>query len=325
MAKAEVNRRINSIADQGRNPVPQKIRFTTWTLKYNQMLWLTVDSLEEHWERARVEAEWDASSGSIQVATTNVSALSFSFAPGLYPLDTTRAPKVLLDGQKLEGAKPLSDRSWTSHFQKKSGAWLAITPVDLQQEPLRKRHDLQGPIDDAFMDSFIMVRPTGSALNEKVGAWAAAELAHATNHWRQQFRGEPRVKDDAEISAEEIDSSNLVLWGDPASNKLLRQIANKLPIHWNESEINLGKKTFSSTHHVPVLIYPNPLNPRRYIVLNSGFTFREYDYLNNARQTPKLPDYAIIDVDVPVSSRAPGAVTSAGFFTEQWELRDSAN
>jgi hypothetical protein len=25
-----------------------------------------------------------------------------------------------------------------------------------------------------------------------------------------------------------------------------------------------------------VLIYPNPLNPKRYIMINSGFTFREY-------------------------------------------------
>ena len=69
---------------------------------------------------------------------------------------------------------------------------------------------------------------------------------------------------------------------------------------------------------MPVLIYPNPLNPKRYVVLNSGFTFREYDYLNNARQVPKLPDFAVIDVNVPVSSRTPGGFVTAGFFTEDW-------
>src|SRR5207248_6375605 len=37
-SKIEVNRRIDSIAEHGRNPIPQKIHFTTWTLKYNQML-----------------------------------------------------------------------------------------------------------------------------------------------------------------------------------------------------------------------------------------------------------------------------------------------
>ena len=56
------------------------------------------------------------------------------------------------------------------------------------------------------------------------------------------------------------------------------------------------------------------------MVLNSGFTFREYDYLNNARQVPKLPDFAVIDLNVPVSSRAPGGVVEAGFFSERWEL-----
>jgi hypothetical protein len=70
----------------------------------------------------------------------------------------------------------------------------------------------------------------------------------------------------------------------------------------------------------PVLIYPNPLNPKHYIVINSGFTYREYDYLNNARQTPKLPDWAIVDVDTPPNSRFPGKVVDANFFGEKWEL-----
>ena len=320
-AKAEINRRIDSIAAQGRNPVPRKIRFTTWTLRYNQMLWLTVDGLEQHWERARVEAQWDARANSITGTSSNVSALTFSFAPGLYPLDNARAPRVSLDGQMLDGPRPLSDRSWTAHFQKDGSQWKAITGADDQ---LRKRHGLQGPIDDAFMESFLMVRPTGKPLNDKIAAWAAAELAHATNHWRQQFRGELRVQADTEVSPEEIANNNLVLWGDPGSNKILGQIADKLPIRWDESGVTLGKNPFAAANHVPVLIYPNPLNPKHYVVLNSGFTFREYDYLNNARQTPKLPDYAIIDINIPVSARGPGAVVAAGFFDERWELPNSA-
>ena len=77
----------------------------------------------------------------------------------------------------------------------------------------------------------------------------------------------------------------------------------------------------SAGQHALVLIYPNPLNPRRYVVLNSGFTFREYDYLNNARQVPKLPDWAVIDVRTPPGPRRPGAVVAADFFGEDWGLR----
>jgi hypothetical protein len=84
--------------------------------------------------------------------------------------------------------------------------------------------------------------------------------------------------------------------------------------------VHVGTVTFPSSRHVPVFIYPNPLNPKRYVILNSGFTFREYDYLNNARQVPKLPDFAIVDVGVLMSSRAPGGIVAAGFFGERWEL-----
>jgi hypothetical protein len=85
--------------------------------------------------------------------------------------------------------------------------------------------------------------------------------------------------------------------------------------------LKVGGRDFSAAEHVPVMIYPNPLNPERYVVLNSGFTYREYDYLNNARQVPKLPDWAVVDVRTPASSRFPGKVVDAGFFDEGWAFK----
>jgi hypothetical protein len=67
------------------------------------------------------------------------------------------------------------------------------------------------------------------------------------------------------------------------------------------------------------MIFPNPLNPYRYVVLSSGFTFREAAYLNNAMQTPKLPDWAIVDVTTPPNGLFPGKIEDAGFFGEKWE------
>lgn len=321
-SKIEINRRIDSIVEKGRNPAPKKIRFTTWTLSYNQMYWVTVDGLEEHWERARVDAEMNDQNNTVEATTKNISALTFLMPAGLCPLDNTRKPTVVLDGQKLEAPRALSDRSWTAHFRKTGSKWTVVQSSTADNE-LRKRHGLQGPIDDAFMDSFVMVRPTGQPLNAKVGAWAAAEQAHAIEHWRRQFRGDARVKNDTEISDDDIAKNNLILWGDPQSNQLLAKIAAKLPIRWDGQGVRAGESNFSSDHNVPVMIYPNPLNPKRYVVLNSGFTFREYDYLNNARQVPKLPDYAIVDIDTPVSSRAPGGIVTAGFFDEKWKWKSA--
>jgi pimeloyl-ACP methyl ester carboxylesterase len=322
-AKAEVSRRIDLIADHGRDPMPAHLKFVTWTLKYNRMRWLTLDGLERHWEQAQVDAVMDAAKSEVQITTANVTALTLSFEPGSCPFDPIRTPHISIDAQTLSAAAPLSDKSWEAHFLKLNGKWEGVAPM--MDGTLHKRHDLQGPIDDAFMNSFVMVKPTGTPMNEKTGAWAQREMKHAVDAWRAQFRGEARVKDDASIDNQDFADGNLILWGDPSSNAVLKRIAEKLPIRWDAGAIHVGEKTYPAGTDVPVMIYPNPLNPSHYVVLNSGFTFREMDYLNNARQTPKLPDWAIVDTSVPPSPIAPGKIVDAGFFGERWELLTSSH
>ncbi|MDB5302231.1 MAG: alpha/beta hydrolase: peptidase or carbohydrate esterase [Phycisphaerales bacterium] len=332
-AKEEINHRLDAIALRGRNPLPTRVKFATYSLRYNTMDWITIDALEHHWEKAEVDAEI-VNSNEVRITTKNVVALTISMPPGLCPFDLTNKPNVLIDGMKRDvEQRPLSDRSWTAHFFLQPASWqLKRDPeapvfgsglpggwARFMNNGLKKVHGLQGPIDDAFMDSFIMVTPTGQPLNEQTGTWVKAEEAHAIEHWRRQFRGEARVKDDAAISDADIANSNLVLWGDPSSNKVLAKIADKLPIKWDGQTVIVGGKSYSAAKHVPVMIYPNPLNPKRYVVLNSGFTFREYDYENNARQTPKLPDWAVVDLEVPASGNSPGGIVGAGFFGEKWE------
>jgi hypothetical protein len=314
-AKAELDKRLDEIIARGRNNTPAKIRFTIWMLRYNRMFWVTVDAMGRQWERARVEAETDGK-GTIQVTTQNVTGLTLDFEPECWPAGGINA--VVLDGAKFDRLPaPTKRGAWLIRFTKAGDAWQIVSVDD---GLLKKRHGLSGPIDDAFMDSFIIVKPTGTPLNEKVGAWEASECQHAIDHWRKQFRGEARVKDDGEVTQADFENSNVVLFGDPSSNKVIAQIAGKLPIQWTDKSIAVGSQSYPADHHALVMIYANPLNPKRYVVLNSGFTFREYDYLNNARQVPKLPDYAVIDVSVPISSRAPGGVADAGFFGEKWEL-----
>jgi hypothetical protein len=317
-AREEVNRRIDSIMAVGRNPVPATVKFTTWTLRYNEMLWVRVNGLGQHWERARVEAVM-GDPKMVTIATENVTGLSLIVPPGLSPLNPTLKVLFKIDGQQLDVPSALSDRSWTLHLRKADGKWTVVESPD--EVGLAKKHGLSGPIDDAFMDSFLMVKPTGKPLNDKVGQWAATEMKHAIDHWRKQFRGDAPIKDDNGLTEADIANNNLVLWGDPMSNAVLAKIAEKLPIRWTAEGVKVGDKSFDAAHHVPVMIYPNPLNPKKYVVLNSGFTFREYDYLNNARQVAKLPDWAVIDIGQPVTSRLPGGVVAASFFGEKWELR----
>ena len=243
---------------------------------------------------------------------------------------TTLAITAPVKSLTVDGEEVTLDQANLFSFEKDAqGKWKQRTDAILAG----KRHGLQGPIDDAFFDSFINVKPTGTPLNEKTGAWVRNEMNHAVDQWRKQFRGDAVVKDDKSITDDDIKNSNLVLWGDSRSNAVLAKLTAKLPVKWlatpavrngqtvYDSKLILGDKEYVGETHVPVLIFPNPLNPNRYVVLNSGFTFREYDQLNNARQVPKLPDYAIIDITTPPNSRYPGKVVRAGFFGEKWEFQ----
>ncbi len=317
-SKLEISRKLDAIAERGRDPNARKVRFTTWTLAYNRMKWVVIDALAEHWARARLNAEVQGDN-TVAVETANVTAFTLDMAPGSCPLDVARKPLVTIDGQKVSAGAPMSDRSWTVHFRKRGTQW---TEADSDSAAgLHKRHGLQGPVDDAFMSSFVFVSPTGQALAPGVSKWVADQEKRAITEWRRQFRGDAQVRSDQDISDADIASSNLILWGDPSSNRVLARIADQLPVKWTAAGLVLGATRYPSETHAPILIYPNPLNPKKYVVLNSGFTFREYDYLNNARQTPKLPDYAVVDTTTPPNERYPGKIVSAGFFDEDWKLR----
>ncbi len=312
-SKIEIEAKLSAAAALGRQAYPSELVFTTFTLQYNRLKWLEVDGLEQHWERARVEARLDKG---VHLTTSNVTALTLRFGPGGAPFLPGRQVAIHLNGQTLQAPGPASDRSWLVHFRRTGNQW-ALTSYP-RPTGLAKVPGLQGPVDHAFLDRFIIVRPTGKPQRPETAAWVNSEMERAIREWRKQFRGEPIVKDDSAITPEDIATSNLILWGDPGSNSVFARLGNRLPLQWTTTGLTFNGQNYGATH-VPILIYPNPLNPARYVVLNSGFTFRDFDYLNNARQTPKLPDWAIIDTTTPPGPRYPGRIAAAGFFNEQWQ------
>ena len=276
---------------------------------------MQIDALDRHWEKSTVTASLH-DDGPITVTSQKVSAFTLKFPPG-----TARPgppPTVVIDGQKAGALTLGSDFSWSGSFHREKSGWVSGPQPGGEA---RKRHGLQGPIDDAFMSAFLVVTPSATSRNARFDTWSRAEMERSLREWRRHFRGDARVKNDTEVTDADIAAYNLVLWGDPTSNVVLARIADKLPMGWNADKITVGKTSYASEGHALIAIYPNPLNPARYVVLNSGFTYREYDYLNNARQTPKLPDWAVVDLSVGPDSRHPGRIENADFFGEHWELR----
>jgi hypothetical protein len=251
---------LDAAVAQGRR-APDRIHFVTYTTRYNRCFWLTVDALDQHYERAEVDGSPD------NLTTRNVAALS---------LDREGNPTI-------DGQKPGRGRS----FLKEDGKW-RVGSI----KGLHKHHGLQGPIDDAFMDSFTTI--------------GAPERVRSD--WDKWMRGT------LPESPEPVKGKNLVLFGDSETNPIIRKINSKLPVRWEGKQIVAGGQSFPARDHTLALIYPNPLDPEHYVVLNSGLTFGEKEFKGtNALLFPRLGDYAVI-------RKSDGVVVLAGFFDEQWRL-----
>jgi hypothetical protein len=271
---------------------PARLRFVTYTTRYDRCYWLTVEGLEKTYERAAIDATRAADGKLFTVSTKNVSALKFA-GSGAF----------VIDGQRV------ASDSADPEFEKKDGKWKLAG----YQAGLRKTHGLQGPIDDAFTGPFLCVRPTGDVWNPAAQEYSRKTLDRLTTDFAKWMRGDPRVKDDRDVSPSDIGSFNLILFGDPGSNGLIAKIAAKLPIRWTKTEITINGQKFSASDHIPALIYPNPLNPKRYVVLNSGHTFGEKEFRGtNALLFPRLGDYAVVGID--------GSIAISGLFGENWRF-----
>lgn len=310
-AKAEVARQVDEWMTTPTDPNPRRIEFKTFTTQYpshGRMGWFQLVSLLKQWDPSHVRAELDDNS-SVRIHVSNVRAFQLfrpeGFSSGPWKLD--------INGQSLVVEPKSKDSLPPSVTLELQGSkWKSVRSL-----PTRlKRPGSQGPIDDAFTSRFLVVRPTGKFWRPELAAWTEQSLEEFLKDWRGQFRGEPRVKRDSEVTETDIQECNLILWGDPSSNRCIADLMKDVPIGWGRRRIYAGKIEVPSAGHLVSFIYPNPRNPNRYVVVNSGHTFARWNG-TNARQTPWLPDWAVREL---TPSTTPRGIIAAGFFDEDWQM-----
>ena len=294
------------------NPArPDHVEIQTPTLRYAKQHWLQLTGLKKHWEDSRASAQWDEGKKTITVATKNVVSLEIT-EPGGADLSSFA---IEINGKTLRAGKPGFSVSSLGLIRDAEGNWGWGEP-DIH----RKHPGLQGPIDDAFLSRFIVVGPDNDPANPKVARWVNFELNHFRKRWRELLRGKLPEESAGKLDSDDMDKANLILWGDPDSNPMIAEIADRLPVtNWTKSHFTFRGKTYNAVDHVPLFVFPNPVNPERYIVINSGHTFREDHDRTNSLQNPKFGDWAIIDLNQLPNGSTPGKVVAAGVFDENWK------
>ena len=300
-------------ATKGRAVYPKQISFVTYTLKYPRCDWITVTGLEKHYEKAMVNAEQTAKG--YRITTTNVRSLRVDL-PFLSAEGKTYS--VVMNGQEIEAESKFQSpayqfRSPSFHLIHKAGKWNTARELEA---PITKVGGLQGPIDDAFASGFTCVIGSGETFHPSTQKFVDAKLKAFEYDWAKHWRGKLPTIGDYAVTPNEINDKHLILFGDPQSNLTLAQMMPKLPLKWTKDEIEFAGQKFKTSEHVPVLIFSNPLNPRKYVVLNTGHTFPSEDYTKtNALLFPRLGDYAILRL-TPNGHE----VAVAGLFDEFWRV-----
>ncbi len=303
---------------KGHTQYPNRVHFVTYTLKYHHCDWVDILNLERHYERALVDAE--KTEDGFKVTTANVRSLRLGTPKGLLH-DMT----VVIDKQQVT-ARPWGNKGgpYAVYLQKRGGKWYPVLPERLDEQQLLrpwKAPNMSGPIDDAFTDAFLCVRGTGKPWHAATERYAKDNLQRFHNEWGKYWRGELPVKNDTEVTREDIQKKHLILFGDPSSNSLIGHALDGLPLTWTKEHIVFAGQKVKAAEHVPVLIYPNPLNHKRYLVLNSGHTFHAADYQGtNALLYPRLGDYALLRLAPTKTDALAVETVTAGLFDDDWRI-----
>jgi dienelactone hydrolase len=230
----------------GRSAYPgtRKIKFTTHTLKYNTCDWMTIEEMIVPYRETLVEANVDDKDGVLKVESKNVAVLQ---------LARDLADTVEIDGDTLPLASAADGLLGGVYYELTGAHWNVMSYNASLAFPknadMRKRHNLQGPIDDAFMQPFVCVRGTGTPWSDAHAAWAKWTLDRFAAEFDKYLRGKLQIVSDTDVTAEMMQEKNLILFGDPGSNAVLAKIAARLPVRWTKESIDVkGEKYDPATH-----------------------------------------------------------------------------
>ncbi|MCZ2344149.1 MAG: hypothetical protein LC104_20495 [Bacteroidales bacterium] len=293
-------------------PKDRRVRFVTYTPRYGHAGWATIHALDKQYEKAVLDGTWDKSG--MQIRTSNIRALGITTDA----VEMGGIASLTVDGQSVSVPKVGSSSNAKPFILMKDtkGKWHASPPGERSEHLLKwsdTQGQLQGPIDDAFGAEFRVLGPSRAGQSPTTDASIAASLSRFGKEWDKWMRGTLPMGDKL--------TGNLVLFGDPRSNPLIAKVLPKLPITWTQDKLIVNGITYDARTHVPVLIYPNPLNPKRYVVLNSGHTFHDADFRGtNALLYPRLGDWAVLKPTPTKDDPAAVEVVVAGLFDENWQF-----
>ncbi len=297
---------------------PHEVIYRTEDLRFNEAYWTRIDQLSRHGEEAELHARV-VPGNKVEVEAENVSRYTLKLDEMLVNMDE---PVVITTNGIESYSGPARDEVTVGG---KNGAW-STASADATSSALQKHGMMAGPIFEAFNSPFLIVYGSGGSAEEAEANFKQARWAQLW--WQIWANGECRVVADTAVTAADIEERNLTLFGNPGSNRIIAQINRHLPVRFASDAIAAGDQRFAGADVAVHMIYPNPLNPDRYVLIGGGVTHKGTANIHMtgldvaAPQFPNSADYDYVIFDDTFLGKTEDRFLKAGHFDGSWQLQD---
>jgi hypothetical protein len=228
------------------NHSPYRVPYTIESLGNPNAYWVEINGREDENFTASIDAiVWGQS---ILVKTNNVDAYTLNLK--LAPLDCNRPVEIIENGKHI-------DFVTAPAFTRKSSKYETALYI--------KNKSLNGPVADIFTDQYVV-------------AWEGDEIKEAL---ARQLAGSGPCFADVNLPASFLDTHNIVFVGRLEKSRYFKEVAKKLPALIEDGKLTTDGRVYEGDFGV-IFIYPNPLNPQKYIAVFSGTSDKALNLVNTA-------------------------------------------
>lgn len=295
---------------------PSEVRIVTGDYRANRQHWVTVTRIENYPTLARVRAV--VNGDRIDLEAAHVARMELDLRE--VPLVAGTNLRIAVAGREIYSG-PRAALGNTATIVHEGAAYRVQTTAPAASRALEKKPGLSGPITDSYYDAVLHVYGTQDPRATAALKRTAERSANGSPLWL--WRVKQRVLADTEVSDALLHSHHVVLYATPGSNALLDRMLSALPMQLDAQGIHVGEQFYEGRGVGVKLIYPNPLAPERYVIVQAAPTTASVD---GGRQLPDfLPDYVVYDAASTASrprltfpnKPAPRVM---GYFDDAWQL-----
>jgi len=310
---------LDFLRNRVRNPNPLHIFFKTTDIGLNNKYdWVEIDEPERLYDDSVIDAE--IKDDTITVKTENITQFTLHLS---LELISQGEINLKINGQelryKLSGKESLTFSKKGSQFELKKSKKKKLLQKPLGTKNIRKSPAFFGPIKKAYFSPFILIYGTqGNSDSTEINLHRARVEAQ---NWWLRGNGYVEIVPDTELNSEIIQRYNLILFGGSETNAVTAKIKKDLPISIKNNRIIIEGKEIEKDDVAFQMIYPNPLNKEKYVVIKGGTSPKGEELaglFNVIYSGSGLPDFIVYDE--AVKEKGWGAIIAAGFFEMNWKF-----